>query len=74
MKREAGNGTGPVWNRRGSVSSAVKDHEDDIDWENIIATTEAGRYAFNSADYAVHEEAMRALRVCSHAIQTYRTS
>jgi len=34
----------------------IIDHEDDIDWDNIIATTEddfqAGRYAFNSADYA----------------------
>ena len=43
----------------------IIDHEDDIDWENIIATTEddfkAGRYAFNSADYATHEEAMEAM-------------
>ena len=43
----------------------IIDHEDDIDWDNIIATTEddyqAGRYAFNSADYATHEEAMAAM-------------
>ena len=43
----------------------IIDHEDDIDWDNIIATTEddfqAGRYAFNSADYATHEEAMKAM-------------
>lgn len=43
----------------------IIDHEDDIDWENIIATTEddykAGRYAFNSADYATDEEAMKAM-------------
>ena len=36
-----------------------------IDWDEIIATTEddflAGRFAFNSADYPSHEEAMAAL-------------
>ena len=35
-----------------------------IDWDEILATTEddfqAGRYAFNSADYPTHEEAMKA--------------
>ena len=50
----------------------IIDHEDDIDWDNIIATTEddfkAGRYAFNSADYATHEEAMLALRAWIHSI------
>ena len=43
----------------------IIDHEDDIDWENIAATTEddfkAGRYAFSSEDYATHEEAMTAM-------------
>lgn len=37
----------------------------DIDWDEIIATTQddflAGRYAFNSEDYPTHEEAMKAL-------------
>lgn len=50
----------------------IIDHEDDIDWDNIIATTEddfkAGRYAFNSADYATHEEAMEAMRALIHSI------
>jgi hypothetical protein len=50
----------------------IIDHEDDIDWDNIIATTEddfkAGRYAFNSADYATHEEAMAAMRALIHSI------
>lgn len=39
--------------------------EDDIDWDEIIATTEAddraGRYAFDSANYATDEESMTAL-------------
>jgi hypothetical protein len=43
------------------------DPDDGIDWEEIILTTqedfEAGRYAFNSQDYATHEEAMAALDV-----------
>jgi hypothetical protein len=43
-----------------------------IDWEEIILTTqedfEAGRYAFNSADYATHEEAMAAMRALIHSI------
>jgi len=50
----------------------IIDNEDDIDWDNIIATTEddfkAGRYAFNSADYATHEEAMEAMRALIHSI------
>jgi hypothetical protein len=40
--------------------------EDDIDWDDIIATTEAddraGRFAFNSDDYPTWEEAMKARR------------
>jgi len=48
----------------------IIDHEDD--WDNIIATTEgdfkAGRYAFNSADYATDEEAMEAMRALIHSI------
>jgi len=50
----------------------IIDHEDDIDWDNIIATTEeddkAGRYLFNSADYATPEESMIALRELIHSI------
>jgi len=38
---------------------------DEIDFEEIYQSTqadyEAGRYAFNSADYATHEEAMAAM-------------
>ena len=38
---------------------------DDVDWDDIIATTqddvEAGRYAFTTEDYPTHEEGMAAL-------------
>ena len=41
------------------------DTSEGIDWDEIIATTqedfEAGNFAFNSANYATHEEAMTAL-------------
>ena len=41
------------------------DNSEGIDWDEIIATTqddfEAGRFAFNSADYPTHEEAMAAM-------------
>jgi hypothetical protein len=41
------------------------DNSEGIDWDEIIATTQddvlAGRFAFNSADYPTHEEAMVAL-------------
>ena len=50
----------------------IIDHEDDIDWENIAATTEddfkAGRYSFNSADYPTWEEAMKAMNALIHTI------
>ena len=40
--------------------------EDDIDWDDIIETTqpdiEAGNYAFTTKDYATPEEGMAALR------------
>jgi hypothetical protein len=40
------------------------DNSEGIDWDEIIASTqddfEAGRFAFNSADYPTHEEAMEA--------------
>jgi hypothetical protein len=43
-----------------------------IDWEEIILTTqedfEAGRYSFNSEDYATDEEAMAAMRALIHSI------
>jgi len=39
--------------------------DDDIDWDDIIATTQddvdAGRYAFSTEDYPTHEEGMAAL-------------
>src|SRR5215813_2687077 len=48
------------------------DTSEGIDWDEIIATTQddflAGRFAFNSADYATHEEAMVALRAWIHGI------
>ena len=48
-----------IWNLDGD------DDPEGIDWEEIIQTTqedyEAGRYSFNSQDYATHEEAMAAL-------------
>jgi hypothetical protein len=41
------------------------DEEGNIDWDDIIATTEAddraGRFAFNSDDYPTWEEAMKAM-------------
>jgi SAM-dependent MidA family methyltransferase len=50
----------------------IIDHEDDIDWDYIAATTEedekSGKLAFSSADYATHEEAMAALRAWIHGI------
>jgi hypothetical protein len=43
-----------------------------IDWEEIILTTqedfEAGRYSFNSEDYATDDEAMAALRAWIHSL------
>jgi len=48
-----------------NIEARRYDQDDGIDWEEIILTTqedeEAGRYAFNSEDYATHEEAMVAL-------------
>jgi len=48
------------------------DCEDAIDWDNLLASTEAddeaGRYAFNSEDYPTHEEAMKALWNWIHSI------
>jgi hypothetical protein len=39
--------------------------DDDIDWEDIIESTQddvdAGRYAFTTEDYPTHEEGMAAL-------------
>jgi hypothetical protein len=48
------------------------DTSEGIDWDEIIATTQddflAGRFAFNSADYATHEEAMAALHAWLNGI------
>src|ERR1700730_4636599 len=48
------------------------DNSSGIDWEEIILTTqedyEAGRYCFNSEDYATDAEAMAALRAWIHSI------
>jgi hypothetical protein len=48
-----------------NIEARRYDPDDGMDWEEIILTTqedfEAGRYAFNSQDYATHEEAMVAL-------------
>jgi hypothetical protein len=48
------------------------DNSSGIDWEEIMLTTqedyEAGRYSFNSQDYATHEEAMAAMRALIHSI------
>jgi len=47
------------------VARRYDNESDGLEWEEIILTTqedvEAGRYAFNSQDYATHEEAMAAL-------------
>jgi hypothetical protein len=53
------------------------DNSEGIDWDEIIATTQddflAGRFAFNSQDYASDEEALAALKqwvdaVCKEAL------
>jgi hypothetical protein len=48
------------------------DTSDGIDWDEIIATTqddfEAGRFSYNSADYATQAEADAALRAWLRAI------
>jgi hypothetical protein len=48
------------------------DTSDGIDWDEIIATTqddfEAGRFWYNSADYATQEEADAALRALIHSV------
>ena len=48
------------------------DNSSGIDWEEIILTTqedyEAGRYSFNSQDYATDAEAMAAMRALIHSI------
>ncbi len=46
-------------------SDCIIDHEDDVDWNNIIATLEAdfrmGGCAFVSEVYDNHEEALKAM-------------
>jgi hypothetical protein len=48
------------------------DTSEGIDWDEILATTQddflAGRFAYNSADYATQAEADSALRAWIHAI------
>ena len=48
------------------------DTSEGIDWDEIIATTQddflAGRFSYNSADYATQAEADAALRAWLHAI------
>lgn len=48
------------------------DNSEGIDWEEILASTqddfEAGRFAYNSADYATQAEADAALRAWFDAI------
>jgi hypothetical protein len=56
-----------------NVEARKYDHPvEGIDWEEIILTTqedyEAGRYSFNSEDYATHEDAMAAMRALIHSI------
>ena len=52
-------------NQSAVVTRLSDDNSDDIDWEDIILTThedfEAGRFAFNSKDYATRAEADVAL-------------
>jgi hypothetical protein len=49
------------------------DTSEGIDWDEIIATTQddflAGRFAYNSADYATQEEADAALEAWLEGIQ-----
>jgi hypothetical protein len=50
--------------------TCIIDHEDDIDWDNIVANAQedekSGKLAFNSEDYATDEEAMQAMRAWLH--------
>ena len=50
----------------------LDDTSDGIDWDEIIATTQddflAGRFWYNSADYATEAEADAALRALLHSI------
>jgi hypothetical protein len=46
-------------------SGCIIDHEDDVDWDNIIPTLEAdfrsGECAFVSEVYDTHEDALKAM-------------
>jgi hypothetical protein len=48
------------------------EHEDDIDWHEIIDTTESDyrrrRFAFNSADCATEEEVTSSLHAWIHSV------
>jgi hypothetical protein len=48
------------------------EHEDDIDWHEIINTTESDyrsrRFAFNSADCATEEEVTASLHAWIHSV------
>jgi hypothetical protein len=59
----------------GTADNAAPEYDpevDDIDLEEIYQSTqadyEAGRFAFNSADYATNEEAMAAMSALIHSI------
>ncbi len=55
-----------------NIEARRHDPDDGIDWEEIILTTqedfEAGRYSFNSEDYATDEEVKVALRAWIHRL------
>ena len=59
------NPNGPYPHTHDSSDREIDDDLDGIDWDEIIATTQAdflaGRFAFNSADYPTDEAAMAAL-------------
>ena len=54
------------------IDRQCDDTSEGIDWDEILASTQddflAGRFAFNSADYATDEEAMAALEQLIHTI------
>ena len=54
------------------IDRQFDDTSEGIDWDEILASTQddflAGRFAFNSADYATDEEAMAALERWIHNI------
>ena len=64
-------------------SDCIIDHEDGVDWNNIIPTLEddlrSGKCAFVSEEYDTHEEALKAMdamidRIYKEAVNRVRSN